>query len=326
MEFGPVTAKEMHEAVKVLDAFNTQTHEAFAPLGQAKRIHIIAEGSSRHFPAGNMIFESRKLAHGPFISAEGGVDALAHTHDDAHVVLISNSGKTKEILDLEEKLRTQGHKNIFSITRDGASPLAERCANHVYVLGCGAEEAVAATKSVVEQALFLQSLLPNQFTAHDLQATANAVKQILDSTPTAKMIEQIANAETIYFVGPANGLGDELALKFSETCKKAISLSGTGVLHGPQETIKAHDVIVLLDPPRAHTTKFKQVLEDQADAHIIALAPQETPFPTIVLPQAPANLAAYTHLAAGWALLLGTANALKINIDKPKRAQKVGYQ
>lgn len=322
MSFGDVTAKEMREAVQVFSNFNPQASR-FISQHNFKQIHIIAEGSSRHFPAGNLIFQSLGLAGSKLhINSFGGVDALEHNHGDAAVILISNSGRTKEILDAEATLRASGHKHIFAITRDATSTLAERCVGNVYALQCGAEQAVAATKSVVEQALFLQSLLSGTIPNKE---TGDVVAHILSKKIDGAIIDKLAEAETIYFVGRGDGLGDELALKFSETCKKAVSLSGTGILHGPQETIKNNDVIILLHPPAAHTEKFKQVLVDQAQAHVIAVSDSPTPFMPFAVPSSPKTAQGYIGLAAGWSLLLHLAERLQVDIDRPKRAQKVGY-
>ena len=70
----------------------------------------------------------------------------------------SNSGKTKELISLFTQLGKQGHAKRFGLTANSPCTL-ETVSNRCYTLRCGKEDAVAATKSVVEQALFYRSLL-----------------------------------------------------------------------------------------------------------------------------------------------------------------------
>ena len=58
---------------------------------------------------------------------------------------------------------------------------------------------------------------------------------------------------------------------------------------------------------------------------VVAIADRATPFPTIRVPRA-GEMTPYIYLAAGWNLLVEIGLALGINLDKPKRARKVGNE
>jgi len=83
------------------------------------------------------------------------------------------------------------------------------------------------------------------------------------------------------------------------------------------------DVIVLIDPFEAEWQRIKERYVDAINLTLIAIAPKETPFKTIIIP-ALAGYDAYLQLFAGWNLLVQTGIACGIDIDKPKRARKVG--
>jgi glucosamine--fructose-6-phosphate aminotransferase (isomerizing) len=57
----------------------------------------------------------------------------------------------------------------------------------------------------------------------------------------------------------------------------------------------------------------------------VAIASRETPFTTIRVPDA-GEMNPYLFLCAGWNLLVEIGLAAGINLDKPKRARKVGNE
>ena len=87
-------------------------------------------------------------------------DRQAHEYDLSKFVVFgaSNSGKTKELISLFTQLGKQGHQKRFGLSANTPCTL-ETVSNRCYTLTCGKEDAVAATKSVVEQALFYRSLI-----------------------------------------------------------------------------------------------------------------------------------------------------------------------
>jgi len=73
-------------------------------------------------------------------------------------VLASNSGRTKEVVLLAKKLAAEGNRRRYALTANEGTILAGDVTK-TWVLKCGWEQACAATKSVVEQALFYQSII-----------------------------------------------------------------------------------------------------------------------------------------------------------------------
>ena len=72
--------------------------------------------------------------------------------------LASNSGRTKEVVLLAKKLAAEGNRRRYALTANEGTLLAGEVTK-TWVLKCGWEQACAATKSVVEQALFYQSIV-----------------------------------------------------------------------------------------------------------------------------------------------------------------------
>ena len=71
--------------------------------------------------------------------------------------------------------------------------------------------------------------------------------------------------------------------------------------------------------------KFRDVLVDGVGLKVVAIADHDTPFETIRVPAA-GDMKPYVLLCAGWNLLVEIGLALKINLDKPERARKVGNE
>ena len=92
------------------------------------------------------------------VATEGARQAHEYDLSEFAVFGASNSGKTKELISLFTRLAEQRHARRFGLTANSPCTL-ETVSSRCYTLRCGKEEAVAATKSVVEQALFYRSLL-----------------------------------------------------------------------------------------------------------------------------------------------------------------------
>ncbi|NIA22503.1 MAG: sugar isomerase, partial [Anaerolineaceae bacterium] len=69
----------------------------------------------------------------------------------------------------------------------------------------------------------------------------------------------------------------------------------------------------------------REVLVDGVGLTVVAIATHQTPFPTLVVPEA-GEFAPYVQLAAGWNLLVEIGLALDIDLDKAERARKVGNE
>jgi len=321
--------REMLETPELIGRFDFgQTKTIAQQIKKTGKLFLSGEGSSRIFPAKNFIDLVRRSGLDLTVATEGSRQAMEYDLSQWAVFASSNSGQTAETIDLLSKLRREGHPQRFAVTANPQGKIIE-FANDSVVLSCGKEEAVAATKSVVEQALIYQSLLCNMIDcACPPSATQAAIfgKQILEVEHEPAIIAALAQAGTIYFAGRNNGVAEELTLKTNEiTRQKSDFLEGTYLLHGAEEIMQPNDVIVLVDPFEAEWQRIKERYVDAINLTLIAIAPKATPFKTITIP-ALAGYDPYLQLFAGWNLLVQIGIARNVNLDKPQRARKIGNE
>ncbi len=298
-------------------------------IGQIGRLFLTGEGSSRIFPAKNVIGEAMRLGAPVSISTDGA--RQAHEYDLSRFAVFgaSNSGKTKEVISLFTQLGGQGHANRFGLSAHSPCML-ETVTSRCYTLRCGNEDAVAATKSVVEQALFYRSLLgpwekESPMLANQQEATQKA-QEVLEAELDPVLVEKLARAPVIYFAGRNNGVAEELTLKTNEiTHKKSDFLEGTYAVHGIEEIMRPEEVVVVIDPFPAETEKFETTLVDGVGMTVIAVADRETSLPTIRIPRVE-GYQTVLQLLAGWNILVQVGVALQINLDKAERARKIGNE
>jgi glucosamine--fructose-6-phosphate aminotransferase (isomerizing) len=320
--------KEMLETVQVVRTFDPTVVKPFADALRGKdRILLTGEGSSRIFPAKRAIWEQNRSGGRPYLFTEGSTQAMEYPLADTGVVGASNSGKTKELVRLFRKLEAEKHPAFFGVTAAHGS-VVESIAQKTRVLGCGGENAVAATKSVVEQALTYHSLLAalSGKPLTGLAQAADALESVLTQAIDPQVVAAVAGASKIYFAGRNNGVAEELTLKTNEiTRKKSAFLEGTYAVHGIEEVMDAHEVVVLVDPFADEEEKFETCLVKGVGMQVVALASRPTRFPTIRIPDA-GDFNAYVQLAAGWNLLVEVGLANGIALDTPQRARKVGNE
>ncbi|MFI5380835.1 MAG: SIS domain-containing protein [Tepidisphaerales bacterium] len=328
LQYGLV--RDMLATVDIVARFNpNQAADTAAKVARVGRLLMTGEGSSRIFPAKNTMRFARRRNLPVALQTDGARQAQEYKLDDWAVFGLSNSGKTSEIIKLFKDLSAAGHKNLYSLTAFPQSML-ESLATKGYVLSCGPEAAVAATKSVVEQAMFYQALLEHvggKPTLKGQLADLSAkVHQAMTVQVDPALAAKIANAGTIYFAGRNDGVAEELTLKTNEiTRKKSDFLEGTYAVHGVEEVMDKNDVVIWIDPFPDSEGKFAEVLAKGVGLTVVAIADRPTPFPTIQVPAA-GELSPYVYMAAGWNVLVETGMALGVNLDKPARARKVGNE
>ncbi len=299
------------------------------------RVLLTGEGSSRIFPAKRAITHARRNGWPLRVETEAATQAAEYDLSGYHVYVASNSGKTAEGVHLIRTLRAAAAKaeaqsvaRITGVVANGGTPIAAE-ADSALILGCGTEDAVAATKSVVEQALVYDAALREA--AGDapphLQTLAAAMEAALSVSIDPAIVSRLAAAPTIYFAGRNDGVAEELTLKTNEiTRKRASFLEGTYALHGIEEVMNANEAVVLIDPYKDLEERFDRVLRAGVGLEVVAIASRQTRFPTIVIPAAVPEIAPYAQLAAGWNLLVELGLALGVNMDKTERARKVGNE
>ncbi len=320
--------REMMETPGIIKSFNSSVSERFVKSVKSKKgLFLTGEGSSRIFPAKRAIYSALKQGFNLPIMTEGCTQAMEYNLKDFAVFAASNSGQTKEVIRLVLDLKKKEHDAIFGIIANKNTKLEED-AHDAYIFLYGKENAVAATKSVVEQCLFYDSLLRNfQGRKMDgLDEVAAMMQQVLTAPVDPSITEILKNASLIYFAGRDNGVAAELALKTNEiTRKKSDFLEGTFALHGIEEVMDKSEVLIWIDPFEADQDKFHECLVKGVGVSIIAVSKKQTQFPTIIIPEG-GEYSEYLLLAAGWNLLVETGISLGLNLDKPKRARKIGNE
>ena len=320
--------REMMETPAIISRFNTGEAKRFAEKVTTKKgIFLTGEGSSRIFPAKRAMYSLHKTGNFLPVMTEGSTQAAEYLLNDYAVFAASNSGQTKEVIRLAMKLKKAGHDAVFGLTANNNTKLQE-LVNDTHVLSCGKENAVAATKSVIEQGLFYDSLL-RILTGRDMKglgACARQTEEALTTVIDPAIIEIIRKAGTIYFAGRNNGVAEELALKTNEiTRKRSAFLEGTFAVHGIEEVMDKNEVVIWMDPFAEEEEKYYECLVRGVGMNVIAVGSGSSRFPLIRIPDG-GEYAEYVQLAAGWNLLVETGLSLGIDLDKPVRARKVGNE
>lgn len=321
--------QEMMDTVETVKKFNPScTAEIASLVRKAGNVYFTGEGSSRIFPAKNSLRKSKRWGLELNAQTDGSWQSREYDLSKYAVFFASNSGRTKEVTLLAKKLMEEGNPLRFGLTANQDTILSSFCAQ-THVLNCGWEQAVAATKSVVEQALYYESVLWNMSGRDVRSALASLPSQIekaLTLEIPAEIVDWVRKAETIYFAGYNDGVAEELTLKTNEiTRRKSDFLEGTYALHGIEEVMKEGDIIFWVDPIADEYEKIQECLVKGAGVKVVAIADHNTPFPTIKTPAA-GDFNPYVYLCAGWNVLVEIGIATGMDLDHPNRARKVGNE
>jgi len=320
--------REMMETADVIKKFDQhETHRFGEKVKTGKGLFLTGEGSSRIFPARRMIYDLLRRGIDMKALTDGSTQALEYDLSHFAVFGASNSGQTKEVIRLFTELKNKGHDSRFGLTANENTRL-EELAKDTHILKCGKEDAVAATKSVFEQALFYDALI--HYLAGEEMIGLDELSEMVNTAMTLKIDDQISDmitrAKIIYFAGRNTGVAEELTLKTNEiTRKKSEFLEGTYGVHGIEEVMDNDEAVIWINPFPDEIEKFDECLVKGVGLDIIAVSAKETKFPTIVIPDG-GKYREYVELAAGWNILVETGIKLGIDLDKPERARKVGNE
>jgi len=321
--------QEMMQTVEVVKNFDpNQTKVIAGEIKSAGKLLLTGEGSSRILPAKNAMRKALTWGLDLSIYTDGSRQSAQYDLSKLAVFCASNSGRTKEVVLLAKNLAAIGNEKRFGLTANNDTLLEKECVE-TFVLNCGWEQAVAATKSVIEQALFYESILWHiqsiDMTAEFSKLPA-CIEEALTLPISKEIIDLAAKAPTIYFAGYNDGVAEELTLKTNEiTRKKSDFLEGTYAVHGIEEVMDKNDIVFVIDPMEEEIEKFQEVLVEGVGLKVVAIADRDTPFTTIRIPSA-GEMSPYVLLSAGWNLLVEIGLALGIDLDKPERARKVGNE
>lgn len=321
--------QEMMDTIDVVKKFNVkQTKKVSKKIKKAGKLLLTGEGSSRIFPAKNAIRKVLTMGLDLGIFTDGSRQSSQYDLKKFAVFCASNSGRTKEVVLLAKMLGKIGNDNRFALTANKDTLLEKEC-TETFVLTCGWEQAVAATKSVIEQALFYESILWHINGTKGSKMISGLDKKIekaLTLSIDKDVVDAAIKAPTIYFAGYNDGVAEELTLKTNEiTRKKSDYLEGTYAVHGIEEVMDSNDIVFVVDPIDEEIEKFKEVLVDGVGLQVVAISTKDTPFTTIKVPDA-GSMNPYVFLSAGWNLLVEIGLASGIDLDKPERARKVGNE
>jgi glutamine---fructose-6-phosphate transaminase (isomerizing) len=320
---------EMYETADYIRGFKNEALTGFinGSFGNLP-LMLTGEGSSRIFPGKNAVHRRLTLSKGPLVMTESSTDLAGKDLNSFVLIGASNSGKTREVVNLFRVMKNSGHKNLFGLTCNPDS-LLEKLTKYTILIETGPEKAVAATKSVVAQALIYDALLVNWYNNLSLytEELSGHFENTLSSSIDDDIIEALSGAGMVYFAGNNNGVAEELALKTNEIIRKKSSyLPGTYLLHGVEEVITSSDVIIMVDAYPGEFEKIKSIYSDSIGATVIVLSPEATPFHTVSIPSVIPFHEPYIKLAAGWNLLVEAGIRLGIDLDKPERARKIGNE
>lgn len=320
--------REIYETIDYIKNFSAESAGNFLPDLQGKALMLTGEGSSRIFPGKNAVHRRLKSNGGALILTESSTDLSDKNLEDFIVIGASNSGKTKELINLFRNLENSGHKYLYGLTCNRNSLLEKYCVR-TRVIDAGPEKAVAASKSVVAQALFYDAIISGWDEKADFNTSllARNFEEALNSPVSNSITDLICRADTVYFSGYNNGAAEELTLKTNEIIRKKSSyLPGTYLLHGVEEVMSPKDIIIMVDTYPEEFDKIKSVYSDNIGTPVISISSSSTPFHTVKTPHVSETYKSYIKLAAGWNMLIEAGIKLGIDPDKPERARKIGNE
>lgn len=328
------TEQEMLETEQVVSNFDFNLTRDLAEKIGNSRIIFTGMGSSLIFPGKHAINRAMKLGISNRVEAFFASDLFQYEDfSDTYVLLCSNSGKTKEVILLLDYIKSKGAKCV-AITAVADSILAQRSDEKI-ILTCGFEKGVAATKSVVEQALVYDSLIHHlakiqgkeidfDLLKNELKKTAFAIKNNINLKIKDTLLEKLANSKNYFIVGLDNGMAEEITLKSYEISRKmALFYPDTHIVHGVEEAIEEGFAIIF------RPSNFKDYISDfekfsgKTNCQLIGVDNHDL-IPGVKIEISDGTFVNYCLLAAGWGILRNVANKLNLDIDHPEKASKVG--
>ncbi len=321
MQRGQEFRADCRLALDVLDAFPVSgAHKLDELFRDASRsVLIVGEGSSQLFPAK---FAHALAAHHGFggrVVVAGGREASAMRLDRYRLCLVSNSGDTKELVDL-----VRHNKDVPALALLGTPKglLAQLVPGHLTVLP-RPERAVAATASVFAQALYLaQAVLTMSAQRQTLSSLREEVQRVLelDLALDAEQTRALSESSRIFWADGGSGVGAELALKTMEVAGlPGLYAPGNLLLHGIEETLSSTDLVIWIDPA-PEDRALREAVTDSTGASSLVLGGASSAWPLRDV----GALAPLVQLVLGWRVIEALAVSKGRDPDRPRRARKVG--
>jgi glucosamine--fructose-6-phosphate aminotransferase (isomerizing) len=313
--------REIWQGINVIRHFKPAVMTSWRGEITAHKILLTGEGSSRIFPAYNAVRYAKKIQSPLHIETMGAREAAQYDWHNSGIIAASNSGKTKETIAFLSSCQGKNIKT-YALTAHADSPMT-KTATKSYILTSGIEKAVAATQSVIEQALCYQALLTEMDWSLQTKA-ADFCRDIMVRPLDASLISYLTSAQNIYWCGPKDGVCEELALKTIEILRKtSFYLEGTLALHGIEEILSTDDALIIYHPHADDIALYQKYLAQHIGAKLIIIAHEPYDDKTLIIPRCH-GFDGYLGLVQGWRLLIEAGLKLGINLDEPKRARKIG--
>jgi len=168
---------------------------------------------------------------------------------EALLIVISQSGKSSDLVECERKSRSMGARTII-ITNNIDSPIINE-ANYLINMYAGEEKSVAATKTFTQTLLVLIKLvficLGKKNINDDIKKLSEIIVNDSSNEWNTDVIDKNINTGFIIGRGVGFALSNEISLKFKELCQEMIEpFSSAEVMHGPKSLIENSFKLFLL--------------------------------------------------------------------------------
>ena len=168
---------------------------------------------------------------------------------EALVIVISQSGKSSDLVECERKSRSMGARTII-ITNNIDSPIINE-ANYFINMYAGEEKSVAATKTFTQTLLVLIKLvficLGKKNINDDIKKLSEIIVNDSSNEWNTDVIDKNINTGFIIGRGVGFALSNEISLKFKELCQEMIEpFSSAEVMHGPKSLVENSFKLFLL--------------------------------------------------------------------------------
>ena len=239
------------------------------------KLYFIGAGTSHHASLIASYFFN-ELAGISVISAIPGVFRSFHLNsltDNDIIVPVTQSGETKDLIDIIDEIRAKYGKKIkiISVVNNENSRIPQEKSDFYLPILCGPEIAVAATKSFTNQcALFYILALSFKNPGKVVHQKITGVIDLVDSslknlsTEVFELAEEFYMKPSIHILGASLlGLAKEGALKVREVVlNHTEGFDAAEFKHGPN-TILGQNTIFSLNTLEKVLTEFSEFVENQ---------------------------------------------------------------
>tara|TARA_X000000368_G_C22974808_1_gene687158 strand:- start:69 stop:1106 length:1038 start_codon:yes stop_codon:yes gene_type:complete len=189
----------------------------------------------------------------PTYSMPPSIITLEKSHFDfseALVIIITQSGKSSDLIECEKKSKEMGAKTIL-ISNNENSPINNQ-SNYFFNMFADEEKSVAATKSFVQTLLILIKFVFYCLEKKDINDDIKNLSEFLlrDSNNQweTEIVDNTINTGFILGRGVGFALSNEISLKFKELCQEMIEpFSSAEVMHGPKSLIQDSFKLFILE-------------------------------------------------------------------------------